>query len=806
MTVDEYHLIGIGGIGMSGLAQILLQKGHRVSGSDLNSTPMTESLQKNGAKIFRGHNKANISPSATIVFSSDIPHDNEEMKEAQRLGCTMLHRSELLSSLACSYKTVAIAGTHGKTTTSALMVHVLQNSGIDPKFAIGGTLANSQQNASFSNGDVFVIEADESDKTHLNYEYDIACITNIDTDHLAFYGSWDALVDSFLSFSQKQKQDGALFICIDDDVIRDLKIQGTTYGFSEKASLKGVNLRQNGWGIVFDIEYHNTTYCDVEVPLLGKHNALNALCVFGMCMQLGISPDKIISGLKTFLGVKRRMDLLCNVMEVRIFDDYGHHPTEIATTLQGLRKAVGERKIIAVFQPHRFSRMKHILHEFTDCFDSADHLIVSEIYGGGEKEVEGLTSSTIYDHIAKHTKISHQFLEKSSLVEKLHSMLRPFDVVIFFGAGDSTKLSYALSKTLQEKKLSKIRLGVFYGGMSCENEVSILSYQAMKDHFNEELYEVFPCEITQDGFWKKEADHSIQNKRIPESLFSELSTLEVAFPLFHGPNTEDGMMTAFFDVLGLATIGSDHKTSSFCMDKILSKDIAKSHGIAILPCISFDDATWNEEKKNILSEIEQTLSFPLFVKPSHLGSSIGITKVTQRKELVDAIEYAFMYDSSLSVEQGIDGVREIEVSILGTDCIEITDPSEVLMDGEFYDYEWKYFNSNLKVAPIATLEKKAKDELIDAAKKLYRVFGCQGLCRIDFFIDPANRIWFNELNPMPGLTKSSMFPIAWESRKVSRSEIINRLVISAFRKKRKQEKYLSSLCEFVTAQKKLHEK
>ena len=802
MTKCEYHFIGIGGIGMSGLAEILLQKGSRVSGSDIKKSAVTTSLQEKGAQIFEGHSKSNISKGATVVFSSDIPIDNEEIKEARQLGCTILHRSELLSQLTANSKTCAIAGTHGKTTTSALMVHVLQEANVDPKFAIGGILSKTQKNAAFSNGNTFVIEADESDGTFLNYNYDIACITNIDTDHLAFHGSWDALIKSFQAFANKKKPDGALFICIDDKTISSLQLSGITYGFSENATLRGLNLRQKGWNVVFDVQYKNKIYCDIAVPLLGKHNALNALCVFGMCLELKIAPEKIISGLATFQGVKRRMDLLCSSRECLIFDDYGHHPNEIATTLHGLRQAVQERKIIAVFQPHRFSRMKHILQEFTDCFDAADQVIVTDIHAGGEPEVEGFSSSTIFSHIQKASKIPCAFISKESVVDTLYSLLRPFDVVIFFGAGDSTRLAHELAKCVQDKKLSKIRLGVFYGGMSPENEVSTLSYRAMKEHFDSELYDVFSCEITQEGFWKKQDGTISPSERIPREVFSEVSNLEVAFPLFHGPCGEDGMMTAFFDVLGIATIGSDHKAASFCMDKILSKDIAKSHNIPVLPSISLDDETWKEEKERILSDIEKSLTYPLFVKPSHLGSSIGVSKVTQKQELIDAIEYALIYDSSLLVEQGIQ-VREIEVSILGSDC---TEPSEVLMDGKFYDYEWKYFNPQLQVDPVAKLEKNISEKILSYAKELYRVFGCQGLCRIDFFIDPENGIWFNEVNPMPGFTKSSMFPIAFENCGINRSTIVNRLVISALMKKRRQEKYLSSLCKFVTDQKRAHEK
>jgi UDP-N-acetylmuramate--alanine ligase len=445
---EHYHFIGIGGIGMSGLARMLLQQGLTVSGSDIASSYVTEGLIKAGAKVYLGHAASNVTSGATVVYSTDIKNDNPEYVEAQRMNYPIMHRSDLLFKLMLKQETLAVAGTHGKTTTSSLLSVVLTTAGLNPSFAVGGIVQQLQSNAGWGLGDYFVAEADESDGTFLKYNPFGAIITNIDLDHINYFGNEAKLIESFKLFADKIHSGSHLFWCYDDQRLRDLNLNGISYGFERGANLHIVKMVQDQWKIILDIDFKGKLYTDIEVALVGHHNALNSAAVFGLALQLNASEELVRKALATFKGVKRRCERKGNNPAFLILDDYAHHPTEIKTTLEGIRKAIGKRRLITVFQPHRYSRTQDCLGTYGGIFNAADQVIITDIYAAGETPIPSLSYKNVMDEIAQ-TYSCCRYIPRKDLLIELPKQIMPQDVVVTLGAGDITKFSAELAEKLK---------------------------------------------------------------------------------------------------------------------------------------------------------------------------------------------------------------------------------------------------------------------------------------------------------------------------------------------------------------------
>lgn len=443
------HFIGIGGIGMSGLARILVGRGTAVSGSDIASSYVTEGLERAGAKVVIGHSAQHVTDDMTVIFTTDIKANNPELIEAKRLNCQMLHRSDLLRQLMEGYKCLAVAGTHGKTTTSSLLASTLVSGGIDPSFAVGGIIPQFQSNAGSGQGEYFVAEADESDGTFLRYDPFGAIITNIDLDHMDHYGSVDKLIEAFKQFAAKVKSEKHFFWCGDDERLKGLKLPGISYGLGSNCALRVLQWEQKGWKLEMNISYRGQIYRNVEVALIGRHNVQNALAVFGMALATGITEDAIRKAFSAFGGVKRRCEVKGKVNEILFLDDYAHHPTEIKTTLEGIKKSIGTQRLIAIFQPHRYSRTQNCLGTFGGIFESADELIVTDIFGAGEIPIPGLSHEVVFNEIQESYKKPLKYIPRQDLQNFLKTYVKSHDVVVTLGAGDITKLGAEMVKSLQ---------------------------------------------------------------------------------------------------------------------------------------------------------------------------------------------------------------------------------------------------------------------------------------------------------------------------------------------------------------------
>lgn len=446
----NYHFVGIGGIGMSAIARILLTKGEKVTGSDIQQSKMLETLKKEGAEIYIGHSKKNIKKPHAVIYSSDIPKDNIELLAAKESGIPVVHRSELLAELMEGYTPILVTGTHGKTTTSSLLSHLLLEANLDPSFAVGGIIRSFGSNFRYGRGVYFVIEADESDGTFLHYPSFGAIITNIELDHMDFWKTEESLIKGFSQFATQVGSLDHLFWCKDDLRLFHLKLPGNSYGFDSSADLCIQNFQQKGWGMVFDLSFEGKKYKKVEIPLIGAHNILNASAAFGLCLKLDLPEEVLRAGLSNFKGIGRRLEVVGKTNEITIYDDYAHHPTEIYSTLRALKTLLPRNRLVVAFQPHRFSRTRDCLDDFPEAFDCADVLILTDIYPANEKPIPGITAQKIYQKFQDQGYKQIYYAQKEILVEFLEDFLKPTDVLITMGAGDITHVGLAVLRALEK--------------------------------------------------------------------------------------------------------------------------------------------------------------------------------------------------------------------------------------------------------------------------------------------------------------------------------------------------------------------
>ncbi|MBP7738116.1 MAG: UDP-N-acetylmuramate--L-alanine ligase [Spirochaetes bacterium] len=450
----KMHFIGIGGIGMSGIAEILINMGYEVSGSDLNESEQTRRLASLGATVFIGHFPSNISDYHVVVTSSAISQSNPELIEARKRRIPVIHRSEMLAELVRMKYGIGVAGTHGKTTITSMLSYVLFHCGMNPTAVVGGKVLNFNTNARTGEGDYIVFEADESDGSFLKLLPCIGIVSNIDADHLDYYKYFQGLKDAFLTYINTIPFYGYSVLCIDDNTVREIlpKVERPyyTYGLSEDADFRAVDIRMENGMTRYRCLYRNEPMGEFSINQLGSHNAVNSLSVIAVALELGLSADAIREGLAGFRGVGRRLELVGEAAGVRVYDDYGHHPTEIRATLEAVKK-LGRRTVV-VFQPHRYTRTQLLWDEFGQCFANADLLLLTEIYPAGEAPIDGVSSRLIQEAVVKHegrtVEIVQRFEEIPGCVA---SMVRDEDIVLTLGAGDIYKAGTRIMEEIKKR-------------------------------------------------------------------------------------------------------------------------------------------------------------------------------------------------------------------------------------------------------------------------------------------------------------------------------------------------------------------
>jgi UDP-N-acetylmuramate--alanine ligase len=450
-------MVGIGGIGMSGIAEILLLRGYTVTGSDNNLSETTERLQELGAKIFKGHNAANIDGADVVVYTSAVTaEDNEETKAAIANQIPVIKRSEMLAELMRMKYGIGIAGTHGKTTTTTLAGHVVQDGSFDPTIIVGGRVHSfDKTNAVVGKGDIIIVEADEFDRTFLRLSPSMAVITNIEAEHLDIYKDLDDVKEAFIEFANKVPFYGVVIVCLDNTAVRSIlphiKRRTISYGFTPQAQVRAINVSQKEFRSSFTVLFEGKILGDIEILAPGEHNIKNALASIAIGLELGMEFSDIRSGLERFRGVFRRFQEKMNHKNVLVIDDYAHHPTEVQATIEAARSGWKDRRIVAVFQPHLYSRTQQMHQEFGLSFFDAEILVVTDVYPSREKPIEGVNGKLIADTAKTYGHRGVHYIEdKTELPSRLTEIVKDGDIVITMGAGDIYKYGEQFVKLMKK--------------------------------------------------------------------------------------------------------------------------------------------------------------------------------------------------------------------------------------------------------------------------------------------------------------------------------------------------------------------
>jgi UDP-N-acetylmuramate--alanine ligase len=453
--VRRVHFIGVGGIGMSGLAEILRSMDFDVSGSDLRDGENTVRLARLGVQCHVGHDGAHVQGADVVVYSSAIAKDNPELVAAIKAGIPSITRGEMLAELMRMKYAVAIAGSHGKTTTTSLVATVLRAAGLDPTVIVGGRMASLGSNARLGAGDLLVAEADESDGSFLRLSPTIAAITNVDPEHLDFYGTHEALKRAFIEFAERVPFYGLAVLCLDHPHVRDLlpslNRRYVTYGESRQADYVADNLVYRGLETSFHVHRQGQPLGEFMVRMPGQHNVLNCLAVIAISDELAVPLDIVKESLATFRGVARRFTVVAEPAGVALVDDYGHHPEEIRATLNAARHAYTKRVLVA-FQPHRYTRTRALFQEFARAFDQADEVFVADVYAAGEVPLDGVTGEALARAIENHGHRHVEYVaERDDLAERLARSVAPGDVVVALGAGDINRVLARVEEKIQAR-------------------------------------------------------------------------------------------------------------------------------------------------------------------------------------------------------------------------------------------------------------------------------------------------------------------------------------------------------------------
>jgi len=455
--IERVHFVGIGGIGMCGLAELLHNQGYRVTGSDLKAGPTVERLRSLGIHVAEGHDPRNLQDADVVVVSSAIPAGNTEIGEAKQRRIPVIPRAEMLAEVMRLKDGIAVAGTHGKTTTTSLIAHVLASVGLDPTVIVGGRVlgpGEERTGARLGTGNLLVAEADESDGSFLRLAPVIAVITSIESEHLDHWGSFAAIQKAFATFANRIPFWGLSVLCLDhpgvQSILPKLTRRNATYGFSAQADLVATDAEAHHWGTRFHVRHRAERLGLVHLPLPGRHNVENALAAIAVALELEVPFARVAEALESFAGVERRFEAKGAVGGIRVVDDYGHHPTEIVATLSAARSTHSGR-IVVVFQPHRYSRTRDLFDDFVSSFHDADLLVLTEIYAAGEPKIQGVESAALADAIRAHGHRRVQLVrDLDRIAEVLAPELRNGDMVITLGAGNVSMVGPQLLAALED--------------------------------------------------------------------------------------------------------------------------------------------------------------------------------------------------------------------------------------------------------------------------------------------------------------------------------------------------------------------
>ncbi len=752
---------------MSAIAYVLLKKGHSVSGADLSVSEVTNRLVENGAKIFKEHAAENLRDVDAVVVSSAIRQDNPELVAARSRGIPVFHRADVLAELLNRQDGIAVAGSHGKTTTTSMIAFLLEQAGVDPNILIGGDLDLIGGNAKVGSSSWMVAEADESDGSFLKFHPRIAVVTNIENDHLDHYGNQDEIRKAFAKFLGQIKPEGLAILGFDSPAVRSVaaNIQHPyiSYAVDAAADYMARNIMAQGVSTTFEVWHKGEKLGRMSIGVPGRHNVMNALACVIVGTYIGLGFEQIAAIMPGFSGAKRRFQTKGREYGIWVVDDYGHHPTEILATLQAAKAATTGR-VICVFQPHRFSRTHLLAEEFGTAFTPADLVVLTDVYAAGERPIEGVSGETILRAIHRQTgQPVHYCPEFAKLEECILPFLKNGDLLITMGAGNiyqtGERLVQRLSKLSQGvMKMQGRKIGVVLGGPSAEREVSLNTGRAIVEALKEKKYDVVGIDLEPKRFVEQLRDNKV----------------DVVFNAIHGLYGEDGRLQGALELLDIPYTGSGVLASAMAMDKGISKRLFESAGIPtpryrlLHKQNGFDDT--------LIQDIIDDFELPFVVKPSTQGSTIGLTIVQEPEELADALEKAFSYDKEVLVEEFIDG-SELTVAILGGEHPQALPVIEIVPYSGVYDYHSKYTKGATEYFVPARISESVSREVQDISLAAFAILGCSGVARVDVRLDPSDHPYVLEVNTIPGMTATSLVPKAAAAAGISFPDLCERILL-----------------------------
>lgn len=706
-----FYLVGIGGAGMCSLAHMLKRRGVAVSGSDSTPSAAISELIASGIPVQIGHTGDGIREGDAVILSDAIDLDsNPEVRQARELGCPLFRRSQLLGFLLRGKKTIAVTGTHGKTTTTGMIGAALLAAGMDPTIIVGAAVPEFNGSVVEGMGEFAVVEACEAYDSFHDLNPSVVVITNLEQDHLDFHGTYANLEASVVRFAQKALagDSSGLVLCCGEDagaraVAQALESTGghvETYTATDASQLP-------------------------ELALPGAHNRLNAAGAVAAAVAAGARLEAALRGVQEFRGAERRLQVL-QEGTVTVVDDYAHHPTEIVASIAALKDRYPGRRLTVVFQPHLYSRTEHLVKEFAASLSGADQVVITDIYPAREDPIPGVSSS----RIAERLTCPHDYVPSRYLLPRfVASMVRPGDVVCGMGAGNIA--DFAPDFMAELRRGAPKRIAVVYGGDSAEREVSLLSGRAVARALTERGYSVELIDVS---------ERLLRANALADFVGSQ--RFDVAFLTVHGTNAEDGAIQGLMELLHVPYTGSGIQASAIAMDKQLAKTVLERQRIRVPK---------GQLVTNVDAEIE--LEPPLIVKPNAQGSTVGLSYVGRSEELRPALARALRYDGSVLVEEWVQGI-EISVPVLGDRALPVV---EIVPKSGRYDFESKYTPGATEEIVPARLLPEVTAKAQDLALRVHRAVGARGATRADMIVR-GEEIVVLEINTIPGMTGTSLLP------------------------------------------------
>ena len=765
--IQNIHFVGIGGAGMSPLAKILLLLGYNVSGSDQGTSPIIEELVRFGARVWTdGQRAENVRGADAIVVSTAIPYDNPEVIAAWDLRIPKLHRSDINAALVNEYDGIAVAGSHGKTTTTSMIGVTLDRVGVSPTIIVGGEVPDLGTNAKLGTSRYLVSEADESDGSFLKLRPHVAVVTNVEDDHMDHYGTMEKIIDAFRTFIEQVDEDGTAILCFENEILRKLaaetKRRVISYAIDQEADYRAADIETHGSIISFTVFERGAELGRISLNIPGRHNVLNALACIAVARLADVSFAQIQDALAGFHGAKRRFQTKGKERGIWVVDDYAHHPTEIAVTLTAAR-ATNPKRLICVFQPHRYSRTNLLRTEFGACFAAADLLLLTDVYAAGEAPIPGVSGETLMEEVAKQTGQDAVYLpERADLERYLAQHVRAGDLVITMGAGNIMEVGETLVEQLKNGTAGtgERPIVVVMGGPSTEAEVSRRSGTAILEALRSKDYPAVGMEL------------------VPTTFAEEIQKLNpaIVFNALHGKYGEDGILQGTLDMLGIPYTGSGVRAAALTMDKLSAKRIFRAEGIRTprFLCIRA-----GEHDANIAERIRTEFGLPVVVKAPEQGSSIGVYIVTRAEDLQSAIDEAFSYGSEVLIEEFIRG-RELTVVVWGTPTdAEALPVIEITTTSGRYDYTSKYTpGASAHIVP-AELSAECTAAVQDLAVRAFCACGCTGVARLDVMLGEEGEPYAIEVNAVPGMTATSLVPDAARAVGIEFPELCEKILAMA---------------------------